>query len=77
MLQQRNGSRADLQSLPLTARSSLAPCRSFERLLFSIEQAWWHYEVRSGYSAARKLPTVAVAAASGSRVPSGMFWLSC
>lgn len=21
-------------------------CRSFERLLFSVEQAWWHYEVR-------------------------------
>ena len=30
-----------------------APRRSFERLLFSIEQAWWHYEV---CRAARRLP---------------------
>ena len=40
--------------LPTAVLRPLLACyRSFERLLFSIEQAWWHYEVRQGAWRAR------------------------
>lgn len=37
-----------MQATKTSRLFSCCTCRSFERLLFVVEQAWWHYEVQFG-----------------------------